>query len=260
MKRIFTLLAAAFLSLKSFADYRNAQLIINYPDRNNVWVEVDGRRYNDRDGRVTLSNLEPGRHRVEVFEMKIQGDIWKGIIGMRKRKEYIYDDVIYLRPGTELILQINRKGQVQMDERRIGRGRNRNDRDDRDDRDDRRWNDRDRQDDNDRRYDRDYDRNYNRDYNRNVMDNRSFEMLKQALRRENFENSRLDIVKQTIDRNSFSAVQVRELCLLFAFEHNRLALAKYAYAHTVDRQNYHIVYDVFSFRGSRDELADYCRR
>jgi len=279
MKKIFTLLAAALLTLKSFADYRDARLMISYQGNNNIWIEVDGRHYDDRNGFLQLNNLQPGRHMVEVYEVKYKGDFWKGILGMKKRKEYLYFNTLTFRPGVDLAILINRYGRVTVTEdRRDDRyGRDRDDRwgkdrdnrwgRDRDDRDDRWGKDRDDHDRNrdyrDNREDgRGYDNGYGKgyDYNRNVMDVRSFEMLKQALRRENFENSRLEIVKQTIDRNSFSAMQVRELCQLFAFENNKLDLAKYAYGHTVDRENYGVVYDVFAFKGSRDELGDYCRR
>lgn len=275
MKKIFTLLAAALLTLKSFADYRDARLMIRYQGNNNIWIEVDGRHYDDRNGFLQLNNLQPGRHMVEVYEIKYKGDFWKGILGMKKRKEYLYFNTLTFRPGVDLAILINRSGRVTVtedrrDDRDNRRGRDRDDRDNRwgregDDRDDRWGKERDDRDrdyrdnrDDNRGYDKDYGRGY--DYNRSVMDTRSFDMLKQALRRENFENSRQEIVKQTIDRNSFSAQQVRELCQLFAFENNKLDLAKYAYGHTVDRENYFVVYDVFAFKGSRDELADHCRR
>lgn len=286
MKKIFTLLAAALLTLKSFADYRDARLMISYQGNNNIWIEVDGRHYDDCNGFLQLNNLQPGRHMVEVYEVRYSADFWKGLLGMKRRKEYLFFNTLTFRPGVAITVMIDRWGRAMVTEDRRddrygrdrddrwGRDRERHDRDDhwgreREDHDDRwgRGHDDDDDDDHDyRRDDRGYDNGYDNgsgrgyDYNRNVMDARSFEMLKQALRRENFENSRLEIVKQTIDRNSFSTQQVQELCQLFAFENNKLDLAKYAYGHTVDRENYGVVYDVFAFKGSRDELGDYCRR
>jgi hypothetical protein len=70
----------------------------------------------------------------------------------------------------------------------------------------------------------------------------------------------LEIAKQSIDRNNFSTMQVREMVLLFAFENNKLDLAKYAYSHAVDKNNYFQLYNVFSFNNSKDELAEYIRR
>ena len=57
-----------------------------------------------------------------------------------------------------------------------------------------------------------------------------------------------------IDADNVPYAQVKEMLLLFSFENNKLELAKQAYASTVDKRNYSMVYDVFSFNTSKTEL------
>jgi hypothetical protein len=256
MKKIFTLLTAALVTLTSFAGHKDGRITIFDYSRKQLFIEVDGIRYNNRDRELVLDNLNPGNHTVQVYTYDRYSD-WRGVFDRYGRKQYLFNSVIFVKPRHEVFISINRNGLVNVDERKMRRGRDRDwDDDDRDYRDrDRDYRDRDR--DWDRNRD---DRNDRFDPTRSAMDARSFEMLKGALGRENFEKSRLEIAKNTIDRNNFSTMQVRELALLFAFESNKLELAKYAYHKTIDRNNFYLVYDVFSFSSSKEELANYIRR
>ena len=263
MKKIFTLITAALVTLTSFADHRDGKITITDFSNKQLLIEVDEIRYNNRGREFVIDDLRPGYHRVQVYSLDRRNFGWGDIFDRRGRKQVLYNATILVKPRQNICLTINRFSQVEIDERRFNDG-NKRDRD----------NDWGRNRDKD--YDRDKDDNRNGDHNRDRddrdnrdnrydntrggMDIRSFEMLKNALSRESFERSRLEIAKQTIDRNSFSAGQVREMALLFAFETNKLELAKYAYRNTVDRNNYFQLYDVFSFSSSKEELAEYIRR
>ncbi len=83
--------------------------------------------------------------------------------------------------------------------------------------------------------------------------------MKEQIRKEWFENNRLTSAKTIIDKNNFTAQQVKEMMLLFSFENNKLEIAKYAYRKTVDKQNYYVVNDAFTFSSSKDELARFIR-
>ena len=253
MKKIFTLLTAALVTLTSFAERADGRITITDLSKKQLWIEVDGKRYVDRDREIVIDNLRPGLHTVQVFTQERFTD-WRGIFDRNGRKQFLYNTTVNVKPRKEICITINRFGQVKVEERKLklkdltddwGRDRDR---------------DRDRDWDYDRNQDRDYNRDNDYDYTRSAMDARSFEMLKGALSRENFEKTRLEIAKQSIDRNNFSTMQVREMVLLFAFENNKLDLAKYAYSHTVDKNNYFQLYNVFSFNSSKDELAEYIRR
>ena len=81
--------------------------------------------------------------------------------------------------------------------------------------------------------------------------------MKQSLRNERFENTRVTIARQMFNEHAFTAQQVKELLQEFSFENNKLDLAKYAYRNTTDRNNYYVVMDVFSFNSSKQELSNY---
>ena len=261
MKKIFTLLTAALVTLTSFADHHDGRITITDFSRKQILIEVDGKRYNKTEREMVIDDLRPGYHQVQVFTIDRRHSDWGRIFGRGDRKELLYNASVLIKPRLNVCITVNRFGQVDVDERRIKGSKDRDD--DWGKQQDRDY-DRDRKHDRDDNYDRDnrYDdgRRDNQYENARGMDARSFEMLKTALARESFERSRLEIAKQTIDRNTFTAVQVKEMALLFAFESNKLELAKYAYRCTADKNNYFQVYNVFSFNSSKDELAEYIRR
>jgi hypothetical protein len=102
----------------------------------------------------------------------------------------------------------------------------------------------------------DYDSNYG--YERG-MDNREFNQVIQSIEKEWLESNKLKSASQIVRSNNLTSAQVKQLVLLFSFESNKLELAKQAYQNTVDKKNYFIINDAFSFSGSRDELARYIR-
>ena len=270
MKKIFTFITAALVTLTSFADHNDGRITITDFSNKQLWIEVDGQRYRDRDRETVIDNLHPGYHSVQVYSQERRTD-WGGIFDRFGRRQVLYHSSVYVKPRQNICITINRYGQVQVDERKI-RGRHGKDRDE--DWDRNRDYDWDRDNDRNKEYDRNKDYDHNKDYDpgkgndrdnhydntRVAMDVRSFEMLKSALNRESFEKSRMEIARQCIDRNNFSTMQVREMALLFAFENNKLELAKYAYRNTVDKNNYFQLYNVFSFSNSKEELAEYIRR
>jgi pyruvate kinase len=69
----------------------------------------------------------------------------------------------------------------------------------------------------------------------------------------------LTAAKQIIDRNYFTSQQVKEMVLLFTFENNRLDVAKYAYGKTVDKVNYFVMNDAFTFNNNKEALKEYIR-
>ena len=197
-----------------------------------------------------------------------------------KREETIYNIKATFRDGYHFDILVNRFGKVMIDERRIDpnddwyndddyydrnddRNRDRdNTYDNGDDRDDRDYGNDDRDDRDNRDYDDDrnnddprYDNNYSR-----AMSNTDFAQAKETLRREWFENTRLETAKQIIDRNYFTSQQVKEMVLLFTFENNRLDIAKYAYGKTVDKGNYFMLNDAFTFNNNKEALKEYIRQ
>ena len=276
MKTIFTLLLSTIFSIAAMA-YDGTRLTVTSISNNKVFVEVDGRRYDLNDNTLSLSSIRPGTHNVRVLrELKRRTGVNFG----NKREETIYNIKATFRNGYHFDILINRFGKVMIDERRIdpnddwyndddyydrneGRNRDRdNTYDNGDDRDDSDYGNDDLDNRDNREYDNDrknddprYDNNYSQ-----AMTNNDFAQAKESLRREWFENTRLETAKQIIDRSYFTSQQVKEMILLFTFENNRLDIAKYAYGKTVDKGNYFIVNDAFTFNNNKEALKEYIRQ
>jgi hypothetical protein len=286
MKKISTLLLSSLFSLALLAKptYDDPYLSISsFSTGKGLQVEVDGRRYNfDNDNSITLRNLSTGSHAIKITKNRMRNNNNR-IFDFGAKRETIYNSRIYLRRGYDFDITINKFGKVFTDEARIDDNNDWNaqrDRDWGDDRDngygnsrnddngygnnrdqdnhDRDYNDRNDDRNGNRDYDDDRDNDYDNNYHRE-MSQADFTSTKQTLRREIYENTRLDLAKQVINTNYFTSQQVKELLQLFTFENNKLDLAKYAYKNTVDRKNYSTVNDVFTFSNSRDELARYIR-
>jgi len=282
MKTIFTLLLSTIFSLASMA-YDGTRLTVTSISHNKMFVEVDGRRYNLEGNTVSIGNIRPGTHTVRVLRELKRKTGW-GISNGNRREQVIYSIRATLRDGFHFDILVNRFGKVMIDERRIdpnddwyddddgfydndrnddrdkdwddnrGNGNDRYPADSRDNRNnkdvDNDRNDRDNQDAQDDR-DEDYDDNYSRS-----MNSYDFTQAKESLRKEWFENKRLATAKLIIERNYFTSQQVKELMLLFTFENNRLDIAKYAYGKTIDKRNYSVVNDAFTFN-SKEKLDQY---
>ena len=275
MKTIFTLLLSTIFSIAAMA-YDGTRLTVTSISNNKMFVEVDGRRYNLDGNTFSLSNIRPGTHNIRVLRELKRKTGWN--FG-NKREETIYNIKATFRDGYHFDILVNRFGKVLIDERRIdpnddwyndddydrndarnldqdkgyNNGGNRDDRDygndDRDDRDDRDYDDERKND--DPRYDNSYSR---------AMTNTDFAQAKETLRREWFENTRLETAKQIIDRNYFTSQQVKEMVLLFTFENNRLDIAKYAYGKTIDKGNYFMLNEAFTFNNNKEALKEYIRQ
>jgi hypothetical protein len=276
MKTIFTLLTSLFMSVAVLAaDARpKSMLTIKSSDYGDIRVVLDGRRFEPGDNSLMIRELESGRHQIKVYRQKNNGRF--SIFG--RSYEMVYNSSLVIRPRTQVRILIDRFGRASVDERtardyrddrRDDRGyndrdvRDHNGRDDRDfnGKDNRDWNDNDWDDKDSYDFDHggkfgDYDNNYG--YNQPMSD-REFSQLLQSIDKEWMEANKLKSATQVVKNNSLTSAQVRQLVMLFSFESNKLELAKAAYQNTVDKKNYFIVNDAFSFSTSKDELARYTR-
>ncbi len=233
MKRIFTLLLSSLFSLSLFA-FNGSRLSISTVTNNmNLVFEVDGRKVAMSKNSITLSNLSEGRHTVKIYrEVKRNGFG----ISLGKRQDVIYNSTVLIRRGFHTDITVNRFGKVFVDERRIDRN-------------------------DDWYYDDDddyFDDGRGPDF-RNVISAHEFDRVKESLRKEWLEANRLKSAKFIVDQNNLTAMQVKELMLLFSFENNKLDIAKYAYRKTVDKRNYYLANETLTFSSSKDELARFIR-
>lgn len=94
-------------------------------------------------------------------------------------------------------------------------------------------------------------------YGMNAYD---FDNLRNSIGRLSFESSKMQVARQAIASNFFTSQQVAELIRLMTFESSKLDLAKAAYHKTIDRQNYFIINNTFTFESSIMDLNEYIQR
>ncbi len=91
------------------------------------------------------------------------------------------------------------------------------------------------------------------------MNDSEFRNVIAAIKKEWLETNKMKSASQVVKTNNLTAAQVEQMLLLFNFENNKLQLAKEAYANTVDKQNYDMLMDVFSYNSSKAELERFIR-
>jgi hypothetical protein len=246
MKTIFTLFASLFMSIAVFAAARpNSILTIKSVDNADIRVVLDGKRFQPNDNSIMFGSMEPGQHQIKIFRKK--RNAWFNMNG--SRYELVYNTTIDLKRRTHLFITVERNGRISMMENRISRDYDRND--NRDNGYGR--NDRNNEWENDGQWG-DYD--HHEGYARPMSD-RDFSNVLHSIKKEWLESNKFKSASQIIKTNNFTTAQVEQILLLFSFENNKLELAKQAYMNTIDKGNYHRLYDVFSFNSSKKELEKY---
>jgi hypothetical protein len=238
MKRTFTLIISFFLALSAFAHPNQSRLTITSVSKYPVRVLVDGRSYSERNNNlneVQIRDLRPGYHSVKVYQQR-PGRSWgNGPSYQNNNMKLLYESRIYIKPNFHVDILINRFGKIFIDERNLSADYYAND-----------------------DYDDDGNYNWDDDYNyRQPIDAKSFELLKQTISNEAFDNTKLSIARQAVSQQYFTAAQVKEIVQLFSFEKSKLDIAKYCYSRTVDKNNYFIINDAFSFSASKEELSKF---
>lgn len=80
------------------------------------------------------------------------------------------------------------------------------------------------------------------------------EALSQAMQQRPFDDSRLQMAKEALNQNSISATDLKRLLRSLRLEASRVELAKFAYPHVADPQNFYQVYEAFDFDTSVREV------
>jgi Domain of unknown function (DUF4476) len=243
MKKLSTL-SIAFLMVSVTAFAGNATLSVTAISNKNIYVLINGSQQRvNNNNTLFLTDLNEGNYRIEVYQL---------MRGVRNnpfsRNQLLYNGNVYIRNRMHTDIVINRFGRAMVDQR--NNNGNSNNRDDYDD-DNNGWN------------------NGNGGWNNGnggwnngngawgngrAMSTTAFEQLKQTLCNEAFENNRLNLAKQVVASNWFTTSQVRDLMKQFNFENNKLDIAKHAYNFTVDRNNYYLLTNEFSFSTTKQAL------
>ena len=78
--------------------------------------------------------------------------------------------------------------------------------------------------------------------------------LLQDVQQHPFDSSKLSVAKDGLRQTSLPAEDLRRLLRSMATESSRVELAKFAYPHVADQQNFYRVYEAFQFDSSVDEV------
>jgi hypothetical protein len=244
-----------------------------------IQFEVDGQTYVDCGPSLNIRGLPPGTHQLVLFSGKKGG----GMMGIKR--VVIFNKPVNVKPQFYVDIIINRFGRVMVDEQSItgtqyqdgqmiwrnpgmlnmppSQGNNQP------------GNNYNNQQGN---YNNQPGNNYNNqqgNYNNNQgnnwpshnnynnqprpMPDNTFNSFIETVRRESFDDSRMAIAKAGIDQNFFTSNQAKALLSVFSFEASKLEIGKYMYGKTTDPRNYFVVYNVFTFSKSKEELAEYVR-
>lgn len=259
MKTLFTFLLSGLVAFSAFAADATGRVIVSLTGNKQYRVVVDGRAYGGTN-RIFLNDLRPGRHSIEVYPVQASRN---------RKNEPVHSVTFTTRPQYDMNIRVLPNGRLQFDEKRVGKGNDRNDRDrrdrddrygrERDDRDDRYGrdrNDRDWRDRDDRDW-RDRDRTgggYN-DQSR-AMSDADFNTFVQRIRSQWF--GKMNTAREGISANYFTTQQVRQVLQIFSSENDRLELARLSYRRLVDPRSFTQLYDLFSTSGQA-ELDRYIR-
>lgn len=92
------------------------------------------------------------------------------------------------------------------------------------------------------------------------MSDYDFDQLRYTIDKLSFESSKMQVARQAISSNYFTSRQVAELVRMMTFESSKLDLAKNAFHKTIDKQNYFILNDTFTFESSILDLNEFIQR
>jgi hypothetical protein len=81
--------------------------------------------------------------------------------------------------------------------------------------------------------------------------------LKGSIQKQSFSDNKMNVAKTFLKNKCLSVSQIKDVMGLFSFEGDKLSFAKLAYDRCVDKENYYMVSDAFSFSSSNDELTDF---
>lgn len=92
-----------------------------------------------------------------------------------------------------------------------------------------------------------------------AMNDTEYNEMLRTVKKEGLEGTRLEMARTFFGNQNLSSAQVQGIMKAFSLENTRLNFAKFAYARTIDKQNYYKVYDAFNLSGSKKEISEYIK-
>ncbi|PJJ48399.1 DUF4476 domain-containing protein [Hymenobacter chitinivorans] len=92
------------------------------------------------------------------------------------------------------------------------------------------------------------------------LQDQDVDALVNSVRSKSFDSSRLNVAKQALEQSAIQADDLKRLLGTLDFENSKVELAKFAYPHVTDQQNFYRVYDSFQYESSIKEVQDAAKR
>ena len=213
--------------------YGYAEVFLRIPEQGYFSIEIGDQKISNASGKFRFFDLMPGNNVISIYERNFL--VYRTRINIKNNTRLVLD--YFTHQGLYLLGTYNLRnnyGNVWNDtwNSPYGNG-NGNSWDPYDD------------------YQNDY--GYGDTYG-NVMSDREFSSFLQMLKKQSFDDRRLDFLKSQLSRTDFNTRQIKSIMKEFSFDKNRLEFAKMAYRNCVDKRNYFELYDAFDFESYAREL------
>lgn len=239
MKTLFFSLALSLSVMISKANHNFSQLNLKFFDNSNFTLVFDHQKFHAPSSSFNLNNLTPGNHRVKIFK--------KSYGYNQPHHQMVFNGFIAIPAGTQVFAMIDYYNQLNIVSQTPLYASNNYGYDNC----------------SDDNYDGYYN-NYNAGYCAPVapvcMSNQAFNQLMNTISNTTFDSNKLQIANQAISMSGITSSQVLSLMNLLTFESNKLSLAESAYPYTIDKQNYFMVNNGFTFSSSISTLNNYISR
>jgi hypothetical protein len=242
MKKKFTLTCLVIATLISRAASDEGRITITNLSYYDVLIEIDGKRYDDGNKNITIPYLQAGNHTLHIAQLpgRLQQE---STAPSGNQEKVIYNNTITIRPEYHTDIVINRFNKVMVDELSMT----------------------------DKQYLKDADNRYTDDRWMNAdaswysgtyrpLSRQAFYSLQELMGSELSGTKRLELAKEVIDQNYFTAMQVKLLADLFTSDERALEIAEYAYPKTINKNEFFVVYNRFVRGSSREKLADFIKK
>ncbi len=215
-----TILLLALSILLSSKSFASKLKVYSF-DNSLIKVVIDNRVYTGFSRFVNLNRLSPGIHNIKILKLQPYG------MRLNPKSKIAYRGIIRVPANSNVIVKLNRFRDLDIEITR---------------------------------YQNLCEQEY---YNDNNICNSGIQNINNLLYiidKASFDNDKLTIARQAVRQNGVYANQVLQIMDMFNFESTKLKFAKFAYKYCIDRNNYYMVNQGFSFNSSIKSLDNYIYR
>ncbi|MFT6716471.1 MAG: hypothetical protein ACJA0Q_001112 [Saprospiraceae bacterium] len=90
-----------------------------------------------------------------------------------------------------------------------------------------------------------------------VLDSTGFANFIANIAQQDFDDAKITIISNSLETKCFSCDQIKTLLELFSFEEDKISIVKKAYGRVFDPRNFDVIYTVFEFDSSKNEIKQH---